>query len=256
MNKIWILIISEKMDHSSSGITYVFVGRIENSQTLVEVNFKKNEKVLEECKKIFQGVSKLSESSFEQRNKIGSGDNVYFFIVKKTQEGPLFFFVEAKANYPDRLAFQFVDELVSDRIVSATKTESSMKEGIKRALEKYQSAEPLDSVMSDVNDIKVDINKSIQSQLKNLQDVNELKGKSDNIKLGAEVYKKDARDLERLTCMQNWKWRVIIFLVLILLILVIVVPIVLSKKDDSNTGNNSNNNVINPVNVNNSTPTS
>jgi uncharacterized protein YpmS len=244
------------MDHSSSGIKYVFVGRIENSQTLVEVNTKKNEKVLEECKKIFQGVSKLSESSFEQRNKIGSGDNIYFFIVKKTQDGPLFFFVEAKSNYQDRLAFQFVDELVSDRIVSVTKTESSMKEGIKRALEKYQSAEPLDSVMSDVNDIKVDINKSIQSQLKNLQDVNELKGKSDNIKLGAEVYKKDARDLERLTCIQNWKWRIIIFLVLILLILVIVVPIVLSKKDDSNTGNNSNNNVINPVNVNNSTPTS
>jgi hypothetical protein len=252
---------SEKMDHASNNIKYVFVGKIEQSQTLAEVYIKKkDEKVHEECKKIFQGVAKLSENSYEQRNKIGSGDNVYFFIVKTTDEGPMFFFLEAKNSYPDRQAFHFIDELVSERIISASKSEHIMKDEIKRMIEKYQfTSEPLDNVISDVNDIKVEVNRSIQSQLKNLQDVNELKGKSENIKLGAEIYKKDARDLERLTCMQNWKWRIIIFLVFCLLVLVIVIPIVLTKKEDSSSSgsNTPGSGTVTPVNVNNSTtPTS
>jgi hypothetical protein len=249
------------MDHSSNNIKYVFVGKIEQSMTLAEVYIKKkDDKVHEECKKIFHGVSKLSESSYEQRNKIGSGDNVYFFIVKKTDEGPMFFLLEAKNTYPDRQAFQLIDELVYEKIISANKSDHTIKEEIKRIIEKYQfTSETLDNVISDVNDIKLEVNRSIQSQIKNLQDVNELKGKSDNIKLGAEIYKKDARDLERLTCMQNWKWRIIIFLVICLVILVIVIPIVLTKKDDSSNSNSSGNGsgTVTPVNVNNSTnPTS
>jgi hypothetical protein len=242
------------MDRSSNNIKYIFVGKIEESKTLAEVYIKKkDEKAHEECKKIFQGVSKLSESSYEQRNKIGSGDNVYFFIVKKTDDGPMFFLLEAKNTYPDRQAFQLIDELVSEKVISTNKSEHTIKDEIKRMIEKYQfTSEPLDNVISDVNDIKVEVNRSIQSQLKNLQDVNELKGKSDNIKLGSEIYKKDARDLERLTCMQNWKWRIIIFLVICLLVLIIVIPIVLTKKDDSSSSNTGTGTVT-PVNVNNST---
>ncbi len=218
------------MESKNSRIKYVFAGLVEKNKPIVELDIIKSEKTHSECHKIFESITKLNESSYEQRNKIGSGDNVYFFIVKKTNYGPIFFFIETKANYPDRSVFQFVDELVNERIVTVDKTESHLKDDVRKSLDKYQNIEILESVMSDVNDIKLEVNRSIQSQVKNMENLNELKDRSEHIKLGADVYKKDARELERITCMNNWKWRIIIFVIITGLILIIVLPIVLTAK--------------------------
>jgi hypothetical protein len=218
------------MEKSSMKIKFVFAGLLLKNKALMELNILKSEKTHNEAHKIFESVQKLSEASYEQRNKIGSGDNVYFFIIKKTNHGPIFYFVETKANYPDRSVFQFIDELVSNDTVSPDKTENHMKEDTKKIVEQYQTVEILDTVMSDMNDIKLEINKSIQSQIKNLENVNELKEKSDHIKLGADSFRKDARELERITCWNNWKWRIIIFLLITGVALVIILPIVLTKK--------------------------
>jgi vesicle-associated membrane protein 4 len=210
-------------------IKYLFVGEVKTSQTLLEINIAKNSKTPAECKKIFTSFAKLNENLYEQRNKISSGDSIYFFIVKKTDDA-LFYFAETKNDYPDRMIFKLFDELTEKKTVSKQKSESQMKDEVIKAIHQNEQSDSLSSAQADINDIKVDINKSLKNQMRNLENINELKDRSDNIKKGADAYRKDAHELERATWWQNMKWRIIIFVAIVGLILIIVLPIVLSKK--------------------------
>jgi vesicle-associated membrane protein 4 len=210
-------------------IKYLFVGIVKTAQSLLEINIAKNSKTPAECKKIFTSFAKLNENLYEQRNKISSGDSIYFFIVKKTDDA-LFYFAETKNDYPDRMIFKLFDDLTENKTVSKQKPESQMKDDVLKAIHQIEQSDSLSSAQADINDIKVDINKSLKNQMRNLENINELKDRSDNIKKGADSYRKDAHELERATWWQNMKWRIIIFIAIVGIILIIVLPIVLSKK--------------------------
>jgi vesicle-associated membrane protein 4 len=210
-------------------IKYLFVGIVKTAQSLLEINIAKNSKTPAECKKIFTSFAKLNENLYEQRNKISSGDSIYFFIVKKTDDA-LFYFAETKNDYPDRMIFKLFDDLTENKTVSKEKPESQMKDDVLKAIHQIEQSDSLSSAQADINDIKVDINKSLKNQMRNLENINELKDRSDNIKKGADSYRKDAHELERATWWQNMKWRIIIFIAIVGIILIIVLPIVLSKK--------------------------
>jgi vesicle-associated membrane protein 4 len=217
-------------------IKYVFIGNVKNSATVLDYVVSKNEKSIAECKRILDRLSMLQELKYNQRNKIGAGgESVYYFTIIKYDEESIFFLVETVNNYPERSAFGLIDEIVSADILKLHNN-TSKREELKKLIDKYESETLIANISADIKEIKDEIKIAIGSQISNMENLETLKGKSENIKLGADAYRKDAKELERVTWWQNCKLTVIIIAVIILLILVIVLPIVLTQKS-SNSSN-------------------
>lgn len=221
------------MELKNQKISYIFIGHLSTGKKIVEIIYDKKAKTILDCSNLFEGVSKISEKSYEQRNKVGNGETAYYFIIKKHSEGPMFYLLEVPTNYNERGPFELIEQIHNDRIVSINDNESEMKDRIMKIVEEKYQSNYFANIQSDLSDIKLDMNEAIRKQVNNLEDLNGLQEKSKNIKEGANAYKKDARDLERVTCWQNFKWWIIIICAILLLVLIIVLAVVLSKKEEN-----------------------
>lgn len=219
------------MESRRPNIIYLFMGNTSNNHIITELIITKNPQSQAEAQKIFERLSKIPDKKIDQRNKISGRDTNYFFTITNND---IFFLVEANQNFAERHVFEMIDDIVREHIHTMVNDKGEMnligKDFLRKTVDKYQTSNSFASVENDVNDIKIEMKQAIQSQIKNLNDVSDLDIKSRQIKDGAEVYKKDARSLQRLTWWRNCKLTIIIVAVLIFLVLIIVVPIVTTSK--------------------------
>lgn len=218
--------------NTAQPIKYVLIGDSKTSQRICEFAVVKSPQTQTEATQIFEKLSKAPEKKHEERNKIQGKQGNYYFII--SGENSVFFLALADASYPERLVFQMFDEINKDHIPLMVNEKNELnangRQILKTIIDKYQDDRDLNkigSIRSDVGDIKLDMGQNIKKMMVNIDDIQNLESQSNRIKSGAVDYKKNARELERVTWWQNCKLTIIIAVIVIAVILAIVLPLTL-----------------------------
>ena len=189
-----------------------------------------SQKTKKEINRIFTKLAKVENKKYDDRNKITSKDESYYFMNIKPD---LLFIVLANNQYPERYVFELISKIVEENIPTMINDETKElnpngRQALKDLVNKYQDIKNINKIaeiQEDVNAIKVDMKKNINNMVQSLDDVNDLQNKSEQLKLESEDYKKNAKELKNITWWQNVKlW--IIIIVLVLIVVGIIVGIV------------------------------
>ena len=215
-------------DDDKSPIKYILIGDSSTSKIITEFSTgNPSQKTKKEINKIFTKLAKVENKKYDERNKITSKDENYYFINIKPD---LLFVVLANNQYPERYVFELISKIVEENIPTMINDETKElnpngRQALKELVNKYQDIKNINKIaeiQQDVDAIKVDMKKNINNMVQSLDDVNDLQNKSEQLKLESEDYKKNAKELKNITWWQNVKlWIIIIVIVLIIVGLIV-----------------------------------
>ena len=218
-------------EDDKSPIKYILIGDSSSMKIITEFSTgNPSQKTKKEINRIFTKLAKVENKKYDDRNKITSKDESYYFMNIKPD---LLFVVLANNQYPERYVFELISKIVEENIPTMINDETKElnpngRQALKDLVNKYQDIKNINKIaeiQEDVNAIKVDMKKNINNMVQSLDDVNDLQNKSEQLKLESEDYKKNAKELKNITWWQNVKlW--IIIIVLVLIVVGIIVGIV------------------------------
>ena len=220
---------------TTTPIKYLLIGDAETGKQITEYS---NTGCSAQAKKIglqiFQKVVKSPTKKLDERNKIVSKGEIYYFIFTQTN---LIFLVLVDESYPERLVFQLIETIKNEKITLMVNDETKElnpqgRQAIKQLVEQYQDQKNFNKIaeiQKDVDEIKVQMKENIKKQVDSMEDVNKLEEKSANLKMQTADYANNANTLKKVTCWQNCKLTIIIAVIIIAIVLAIVLPIVLKK---------------------------
>ena len=215
-------------------IKYVLIGDSMTTKIITEFSSGTVEgKTKKEINRIFNKLAKLPNKKYDERNKITSKEENYYFINIKPN---LLFVVLVNNQYPERYVFELINKIIEENIPTMINDETrelnpSGRQALKELVNKYQDIKSINKIaeiQKDVDSLKVDMKKNINKMVESVDDVNDLQNKSEQLKLETEDYKKNSVEVRKLTWWQNCKLWVIIIGIVVLIVLVIVLAIVLS----------------------------
>ena len=218
---------------TTTPIKYLLIGDAETGKQITEYS---NAGCTSQAKKIgnqiFQKVVKSPSKKLDERNKIVSKGEIYYFIMTQTN---LIFLVLVEEKYPERLVFQMIENIKEENITLMVNDETKElnpqgRQAIKQLVEKYQDQKNFNKIaeiQKDVDEIKVQMKENIKKQVDSMEDVNKLEEKSANLKMQTADYANNANTLKKVTWWQNCKLTIIISVIIIGIVLAIVLPIVL-----------------------------
>ena len=211
-------------------IKYVLIGEASSMKIITEfTSGNPNQKTKKEINRIFNKLAKLPNKKYDERNKIASKDENYYFINIKPD---LLFVILANAAYPERYVFELVSKIVEENIPTMINDETrelnpTGRQALKDLVNKYQDIKNINKIaeiQEDVNAIKIDMKKNINKMVESVEDVNDLQNKSEQLKLESQDYKKNAVELRKITWWQNFKlWIIIIGVVLVLIGIILAI---------------------------------
>ena len=101
------------------------------------------------------------------------------------------------------------------------------RQALKSLVDKFQDPKNVNKIselQSDVDSIKVDMKKNINKMVENVDDVQELQGKSDALRNSTAEYQKNAVEIKQITWWQNFKlWLILAGVILILILLIVLI---------------------------------
>ena len=209
-------------------IKYFLIGNSSTNKIIVEfTSVNAQVKSKKEINQIFNKLCKSKNKKLNERNKITSKEENYYFTFL---EQNLIYILLSNNTYPERLIFELIHKVNNDNIPSMINDETkeltpSGRQELKQIIDFYQdpkNANSISKIQSDVDSIKVDMKKSINKMVDSVDNVNELKEKSDNLKFETNEYQKNADEIRTITWWQNVKLWIILALVILILIIVIV----------------------------------
>ena len=219
-------------DDDKSPIKYILIGDSSTMKIITEFTTgNPTPKTKKEINRIFTKLAKVENKKYDERNKITSKDENYYFINIKPD---LLFVVLANNQYPERYVFELISKIVEENIPTMINDETKElnpngRQALKELVNKYQDIKNINKIaeiQEDVDAIKVDMKKNINNMVQSLDDVNDLQNKSEQLKLESEDYKKNAKELKNITWWQNVKlWIIIIVLVLIVVGIIVGVAV-------------------------------
>lgn len=220
---------------TTTPIKYLLIGDAETGKQITEYS---NTGCSSQAKKIgmqiFQKVVKSPTKKLDERNKIVSKGEIYYFIFTQTN---LIFLVLVEESYPERLVFQLIETIKNEKITLMVNDETKElnpqgRQAIKQLVDQYQDQKNFNKIaeiQKDVDEIKVQMKENIKKQVDSMEDVNKLEEKSANLKMQTADYANNANTLKKVTWWQNCKLTIIISIIIIAIVLAIVLPIVLRK---------------------------
>ena len=218
---------------TTTPIKYLLIGDSETGKQITEYS---NSGCSSQAKKIgnqiFQKVVKSPTKKLDERNKIVSKGEIFYFILTQTN---VTFSVLVEEKYPERLVFQMIENIKEENIPLMVNDETKElnpqgRQAIKQLVEKYQDQNNFNKIaeiQKDVDEIKVQMKENIKKQVDSMEDVNKLEEKSANLKMQTADYANNANTLKKVTWWQNCKLTIIIAVIIIAIVLAIVLPIVL-----------------------------
>lgn len=219
------------MNTQQPNIKYLLMGNTSNTQIITEFQISKNAQTQIEAKQIFEKISKLSEKKIDQRNKIQGNQGNYFFTVSTPN---IFYLVNTDPSYPERHVFEMIENINKDHIPLMVTDKGELnangRQLLKLIIERFQDIKKVNNISdveSDVNEIKLEMKENIRKIVNNVDNAKELDSKASRIKDNADIFKKDAKALERTTWWQNCKLTIIIGVIVVGVVLIIVLPLVL-----------------------------
>ena len=220
-------------DDDKSPIKYILIGDSSTSKIITEFSAGNiDSKKKKEINRIFNKLAKLPNKKYDDRNKITSKDENYYFMNVKPN---YLFIILVNDRYPERYAFELIAKIMEENIPTMINDETgelnpSGRQALKELVNKYQDIKSINKIaeiQSGVDSLKVDMKKNITKMVESVDNVNELQNKSEQLKLETEDYKKTSVEIRKLTWWQNCKLWVIIIGIVLLIILIIVLIVVL-----------------------------
>ena len=214
-------------------IKYVLIGDAAAVKIITEFSAGNiDSKKKKEINRIFNKLAKLPNKKYDERNKITSKDENYYFMNVKPN---YLFIILVNNQYPERYAFELIAKIMEENIPTMINDETgelnpSGRQALKELVNKYQDIKSINKIaeiQSGVDSLKVDMKKNITKMVESVDNVNELQNKSEQLKLETEDYKKTSVEIRKLTWWQNCKLWVIIIGIVLLLVLIIVLIVVL-----------------------------
>jgi hypothetical protein len=218
------------MSSKENPIKNIFIGNVTLKQKVAEVSYSKTT-FQNEIMKIFQKISNSGTFQVGMNNKLlANNENCFYFTLCSNN---IFYLIVTDKSYPEYEAFRMIDFIHEKNIFTQTNENGELtKEGIsnlKNAIEDYNKLDTSGKIISEMNgdirDIKDTMKNNLKEVLRTTDDAKSLENMSNNIKLGALEYQDNAKELKKVTCIQNWKWTLIIAGIVIILLVVILVPI-------------------------------
>ena len=214
-------------------IKYVLIGDSATVKIITEFSSGNvDPKKKKEINRIFNKLAKLPNKKYDERNKITSKEENYYFMNVKPN---YLFIILVNNQYQERYAFELIAKIMEENIPTMINDETgelnpSGRQALKELVNKYQDIKSINKIaeiQSGVDSLKVDMKKNITKMVESVDNVNELQNKSEQLKLETEDYKKTSVEIRKLTWWQNCKLWVIIIGIVLLIILIIVLIVVL-----------------------------
>ena len=214
----------------STPIKYLLIGDSSTNKIITEFTAgNAQSKTKKEINQIFNKLCKSTNKKLDERNKITSKDENYYFTFTRPD---LIFIILAQNDYPERYIFELIQKINEENIPTMVNDETrelnpSGRQALKQLIDVYQDPKNinrLSDIQSDVDSIKVDMKQNINKMVENVEDVNDLQNKSEALKMETSDYQKNAVEIKRITWWQNFKlWLILGGVVLLLILLIILI---------------------------------
>ena len=186
-----------------------------------------------EASKIFKKLSESGIQTKDLRNKVDNrGKGYYYFTINSKN---IFYLILGDNNLKERDAFGLIDELQNENIPIMIDSKSGKlnmegKKKLKEMVEDFEKnkSNKIQGIQNEVDQVKDVMKNNIKNMYNNVEDVEIMEKKADELRIGAEEYNKSAVKLKRTTWWQNCKWWIILIAVIVLLI-IIIIPVSLRK---------------------------
>jgi hypothetical protein len=219
--------IQEPLDDTTP-IKYLLIGDTSSNKIITEFSSGGTQpKTKKEINQIFNKLCKTQNKRIDERNKITSkNENYYFTFCHPT----LLFLVLANNKYPERLIFELISKINEEKIPDMVNDETrelnpSGRQALKQLIDVYQdpkNVSKISQIESDVNSIKSDMRKNINKMVESVDDVNQLGESASRLQLETKEYQQNSLEVRKLTWWQNFKMWIILGCVVIFLIIILI----------------------------------
>ena len=209
-------------------IKYLLIGDSSTNKIITEFSSGNAQpKTKKEINQIFNKLCKTPNKKLDERNKITSKNENYYFTFCHPD---LIYLILVNNEYPERYVFELIQKINDEKIPTMVNDETrelnpSGRQSLKQLIDVYQDPKNISKIadlQSDVNSLKVDMRKNINKMVESVDDVNQLQEKSAALKLESSEYKQNSVEVRRLTWWQNFKMWIILGGVVLLLIIILI----------------------------------
>ena len=218
---------TEALIDDKTPIKYLLIGDSSTNKIITEFSSENYQPNKKQINQIFTKLCKTPNKNLNERNKIISKHENYYFTFCLPY---LVYLVLVNNQYPERYVFELIQKINDEKIPTMVNDDTkelnpSGRQELKKLISDFQDTRNISSIVDlqgDVDDIKVDVRDSLNKMVQNVDDVNTLQGKSEALRYESMDYKQNSYDLKRFTFWQNFKiWiilgGIILFLVIILI---------------------------------------
>lgn len=206
-------------------IKYTFIGNIA-TKTIIS-DFPPKSDSSKDSKQIFDRLCK-NNKKFDDRNKLAASGGTYYFIISTNN---LFYLVLADNNFPERLVWELIKNLETENIHTMVNDKGELTiDGVnllEQTIAKFQKVSSLQSAQNNVDELKIDMHKTVQKVLEDREGIEQLDAQALKIKEGALEFQENANELKKVTWCQNFKYTIIIVAIVVVVLLAIILPIVI-----------------------------
>jgi hypothetical protein len=209
-------------------IKYLLIGDSSTNKIITEFSSGNAQpKTKKEINQIFNKLCKTPNKKLDERNKITSKNENYYFTFCHPD---LIYLILVNNEYPERYVFELIQKINDEKIPTMVNDETrelnpSGRQSLKQLIDVYQDPKNISKIadlQSDVNSIKVDMRKNINKMVESVDDVNQLQEKSAALKLESTEYKQNSVEVRKLTWWQNFKMWIILGGIVLLLIIILI----------------------------------
>ena len=209
-------------------IKYFLIGDIDTSKIITEYSTNLiSSKEKKNAIQIFKRICKSNERRYEENNIITAKDNKYYFSLFQ----PSTVFISYALNsYPQTLIFELFEEIKKSNILTLINEETKElnpngRQDLKQMIEKYQENEKLkrfEEIKKDIDDVKIEIKKSVNNMLDNVESVENLEERINELNEETKEYMNNAEYDKKITWWQSAKFRIIALSIVIFIIVVVL----------------------------------
>ena len=185
-------------------IKYLLIGNPEDCEEIGHYPERGASKTTaKESDKIFKKLSQSGIQTKDLRNKVDNrGKGYYYFTINSKN---IFFLILGDKNLKERDAFGLMDDLQKENIPSMIESKSGKlnaqgKEKLKDMVEDFEKnkSNRIQGLQNEVEEVKVTMKQNIKNMYKNVEDVEIMEKKANELREGAEEYNNQAVKLKKI----------------------------------------------------------
>ncbi len=209
-------------------IKYFLIGDIDTSKTITEYTTNLiSPKEKKNASQIFTCLCKSNERRYDENNIITAKENKYYFSLFQPS---IVFITYALDTYPQNLIFELFEEIKKNNILSMINEETKElnpngRQELKQMIEKYQENEKIkriEEINKNIDDVKIEVKKNISKMIENIEDVEQLGEKSQELNEESREYMQNTDYYKKITWWQSAKLRIIILTIFVFFVVAIL----------------------------------